>query len=100
MTPLAFHVHPTTNKQNKTKQGSTMHFEYICDAVSHQIMRLGVDTGIPVVFGVLTCLTEDQALARAGLPTSDGKNDGHNHGLDWGTTAVEMALLKNKTSFA
>ena len=52
-----------------------MHFEYICDAVSHQIMRLGVNTGTPVVFGVLTCLTEDQALARAGLPTSDGKND-------------------------
>lgn len=78
-------------------KGSTMHFEYICDAVSHQIMRLGVNTGTPVVFGVLTCLTEDQALARAGLPTSDGKNDGHNHGLDWGTTAVEMALLKGRS---
>lgn len=48
-------------------KGSTMHFEYICDAVSHALMRVGLDTGTPVIFGVLTCLTEDQALERAGV---------------------------------
>jgi len=44
---------------------------------------------VPVIFGVLTCLTEQQALERAGLV--EGK--GHNHGHDWGTSAVEMAAL-------
>lgn len=69
-------------------KGSTMHFEYIADAVSHGIMRVGLDTGVPTIFGVLTCLTDDQAKQRAGI----GK-DGHNHGIDWGSAAVEMALL-------
>jgi len=44
-----------------------MHFEYICSAVSHGIMDLNVDKSSPVIFGVLTCLTEDQARHRAGL---------------------------------
>lgn len=48
-------------------KGSTMHFEYIADSVSHGLMRVQLDTGIPVVFGVLTCLSEDQARTRAGL---------------------------------
>ncbi len=69
-------------------KGSTMHFEYICDSVSHALMRVQLDTGIPVIFGVLTSLTEDQALERAGLGRGDYK--GHNHGEDWGSAAVEM----------
>ncbi|GJJ70569.1 6,7-dimethyl-8-ribityllumazine synthase [Entomortierella parvispora] len=75
-------------------KGSTMHFEYICEAVSQGIMRVGLDSGVPVIFGVLTCLTEEQALNRAGM---DKAGKGHNHGLDWGQGAVEMALLKNRT---
>lgn len=70
-----------------------MHFEYIAEATSHGLMRVGLDSQIPVVFGVLTCLTEDQALTRAGLPSSDGDGELHNHGEDWGLTAIEMALL-------
>ncbi|KAJ1955016.1 lumazine synthase [Dipsacomyces acuminosporus] len=73
-------------------KGSTMHFEYIADAVSHGIMRVGLDTGVPTVFGVLTCLTDEQAMQRAGI--GRGADKGHNHGLDWGSAAVEMALLK------
>ncbi|KAF8759643.1 PFU (PLAA family ubiquitin binding) [Rhizoctonia solani] len=70
-------------------KGSTMHFEYICDSVSHALMRLQMDTGVPVIFGVLTALTDDQALERAGLGRGpNGK--GHNHGEDWGLAAVEM----------
>ena len=69
-------------------KGSTMHFEYICDSVSHALMRLQLDTGVPVIFGVLTALTEDQARERAGL--GPGDNKGHNHGEDWGLAAVEM----------
>jgi 6,7-dimethyl-8-ribityllumazine synthase len=69
-------------------KGATMHFEYICESVSHALMRIQLDTGVPVIFGVLTALTEEQALERAGLTSS---NKGHNHGEDWGTAAVEMA---------
>lgn len=70
-------------------KGSTMHFEYICEAVTHGLMRVQLDSGVPVVFGVLTALTDDQALDRAGLGRgANGK--GHNHGEDWGLAAVEM----------
>ncbi|KAF7986520.1 hypothetical protein HWV62_26220 [Athelia sp. TMB] len=69
-------------------KGSTMHFEYICDSVSHALMRVSLDTGVPVIFGVLTALTDDQALVRAGL--GKGEDKGHNHGEDWGLAAVEM----------
>ena len=69
-------------------KGSTMHFEYICDSVSHALMKLQMDSGVPVIFGVLTCLTDDQALERAGI--GKGVNKGHNHGEDWGLAAVEM----------
>ncbi len=71
-------------------KGSTMHFEYICDAVSHSLMKLQVDSGVPVIFGVLTVLTDDQALERAGI--ARGESKGHNHGEDWGNAAVEMGL--------
>lgn len=48
-------------------KGSTMHFEYIADATSHGLMRVQLDTGCPVIFGLLTCLTEAQAYTRAGI---------------------------------
>ncbi|KAF8559718.1 dimethylribityllumazine synthase [Imleria badia] len=69
-------------------KGSTMHFEYICDSVSHALMRVQLDTGVPVIFGVLTALNDDQALERAGIGRVE---KGHNHGEDWGLAAVEMA---------
>jgi 6,7-dimethyl-8-ribityllumazine synthase len=69
-------------------KGSTMHFEYICESVSHALMKIQLDTGVPVIFGVLTALTDDQALERAGI--GRGANKGHNHGEDWGLAAVEM----------
>lgn len=65
-----------------------MHFEYICESVSRGIMEVGIDTGVPVIFGVLTCLTEDQALARAGLIEGH-----HNHGPEWGDAAITMVQL-------
>ena len=71
-------------------KGSTMHFEYICDSVTHALMKTQMDTGVPVIFGVLTVLTEDQALERAGI--GKGENKGHNHGEDWGSAAVEMGV--------
>ncbi|KAJ7311602.1 6,7-dimethyl-8-ribityllumazine synthase [Mycena albidolilacea] len=72
-------------------KGSTMHFEYISDAVSHALMRVQLDTGVPVIFGVLIALTDEQALERAGLTPT-----GHNHGEDWGLAAVEMGAHVRK----
>ena len=67
-------------------KGDTMHFEYIADAVSHGIMAVTADTGIPVTFGVLTTLTEEQAAARA----ADGPD---NKGREAALAAVEMATI-------
>ena len=76
-------------------KGETMHFEYIADAVTHGLMRVQLDTGAPVIFGLLAVLSEQQGLARAGLPGGTGKEaKGHNHGEDWGNAAVELAVKR------
>lgn len=72
-------------------KGSTMHFEYISDSVSHALMKVQMETGCAVVFGLLTLLTEEQGLERAGI---DGK--GHNHGEDWGAAAVELGVKRRR----
>lgn len=51
-------------------RGGTPHFEYVCQAATHGLMRVGLDEAVPVGFGVLTCDTEAQALDRAGLEGS------------------------------
>lgn len=68
-------------------KGATMHFEYISDSVATLLMRLNFALRLPVIYGVLNCLTEMQAETRSGLGSV-----GHNHGEDWGAAAVEMAL--------
>lgn len=72
-------------------KGETMHFEYIADSVSHALMRVQLDANVPVVFGLLTVLKEEQGLARAGL--AEG-GQGHNHGEDWGSAAVELGAKR------
>lgn len=67
-------------------KGETMHFEYISDAAVSGLMSVQLQTATPIVLGVLTCLNENQVVSR-----STGDN---NHGVDWGKTAVEMALLR------
>ena len=67
-------------------KGDTMHFEYIADAASHGIMRVGLDTGVPVAFGVLTTLTEAQAEERAAPGPA-------NKGREAALAAFEMARL-------
>lgn len=70
-------------------KGETMHFEYISESVAHGVSQLNCSHDIPVIYGVLNCLTEEQARVR-----SVGE---HNHGRGWGNTAIEMALLaKNR----
>jgi 6,7-dimethyl-8-ribityllumazine synthase len=73
-------------------KGETMHFEYIADAVSHGLMRLQLEGNVPVIFGLLTLLEEEQGLMRAGI---GGKgSEGHNHGEDWGSAAVELGVKR------
>ncbi|RKO95064.1 Lumazine synthase, partial [Caulochytrium protostelioides] len=65
-------------------KGSTPHFDYIADATTHGLMKVQLTAGAPVIFGVLTCNTKDQAEARAGIAP-----DSHNHGTDWADAALE-----------
>ncbi|ORB86760.1 6,7-dimethyl-8-ribityllumazine synthase [Mycobacterium kansasii] len=51
-------------------RGETPHFDYVCDAVTQGLTRVSLDASTPVANGVLTTDTEEQALDRAGLPTS------------------------------
>ena len=52
-------------------------------------MRVQLDTSVPVIFGVLCVLNEEQALQRAGL--SPGM---HNHGTEWAQSALQMASVR------
>jgi len=67
-------------------KGDTMHFEYIADATSTGIMEASAVTGVPITFGVLTTLTEEQAMARAARGPE-------NKGREAARAAVEMATL-------
>jgi 6,7-dimethyl-8-ribityllumazine synthase len=67
-------------------KGDTMHFEYIAAAASQGIMDVMTATGVPVAFGVLTTLTDEQAAERA---ADDPKNKGREAAL----AAIEMATL-------
>ncbi|MBL9175069.1 MAG: 6,7-dimethyl-8-ribityllumazine synthase [Verrucomicrobiales bacterium] len=70
-------------------QGETLHAQHIGDAVSDALMRLAVESGIPVIHQVLTVSTEEQAVARCLNPDT-------NRGLEAARTALEMArLLRN-----
>ncbi len=71
-------------------QGETKHFDFICDAVAHGIMNLGLDTGIPVIFGVLTTNTTQQAIDRSG-----GKYG--NKGIEAAATAIQMVALRKSS---
>lgn len=69
-------------------KGETKHDEYISNAVATGLMGLGVATGIPCIFGVLTPNNHQQAKERAG-----GKHG--NKGVEAAVTAIRMAALKN-----
>lgn len=70
-------------------QGETRHFEFICQAVSQGLMNLQLDSGFPVIFGVLTTDNLQQATERAG-----GKHG--NKGDEAAITAIKMVDLKNR----
>jgi 6,7-dimethyl-8-ribityllumazine synthase len=73
-------------------RGGTPHFEYVCQAATVGLTQVAVQTGVPVGFGVLTCDTEGQALARAGLHGSD-ENKGREAALAAVATAVTLRTV-------
>ncbi|HSP88086.1 MAG TPA: 6,7-dimethyl-8-ribityllumazine synthase [Ignavibacteriaceae bacterium] len=70
-------------------KGETAHFEYISQAATDGIMKVGLKHRIPIVFGVITTYTEEQAEARAGEKEN-------NKGWEAAETAIEMANLMKK----
>ena len=82
-------------------RGETSHDQHINRAVSLALAELGMRTGVPVLFGVLTCNTLEQAIARSGgEASSQGKDrpDSHlgNKGADCAEAALEMVNLMAK----
>lgn len=67
-------------------QGETRHFDFICDAAANGIMNVGLKYNKPVIFGVLTTDSQEQALARAG-----GKHG--NKGVEAAVTALQMLAI-------
>jgi len=74
-------------------RGETDHYDYVCAEVARGVMRVQLDTGVPCAFGVLTCATMEQALARAGgaPPGGTGKRDQGRHAAE---AVVRMAALR------
>ena len=70
-------------------RGETAHFDYIASEVARGVQLAQLDTGIPVIFCVLTCDTLEQAIDRAGLKSG-------NKGYDAGLAAIEMANLSKQ----
>ena len=67
-------------------RGGTPHFDYVAAEVSKGIAKVGLDTGVPVMFGVITADTIEQAVERAGTKAG-------NKGWDAANGAIEMANL-------
>lgn len=99
--PGSFEIPVVANKLAKSKKfdaviclgavikGSTPHFEYVANEAAKGVAKVSLDTGLPVIFGVITAENLEQAIERAG--TKDG-----NKGRDAALSAIEMAnLLEN-----
>jgi len=70
-------------------RGETAHYDYVCSETSRGLQLAQMDTGLPIIFCVLTCDTLEQAIDRAGLK-------GGNKGFEAGLAAIEMANLSRK----
>jgi len=99
--PGAFEIPLTAKKMVKTNKydaiiclgavirGSTPHFDYVSSEVTKGIASVSLETEVPVIFGVLTTDTIEQAIERAGTKAG-------NKGYDAAVTAIEMANLLNQ----
>ncbi|MCW2812456.1 MAG: 6,7-dimethyl-8-ribityllumazine synthase [Friedmanniella sp.] len=74
-------------------RGGTPHFDYVCQAATAGLTQVGISTGVPIGFGVLTCDDEQQALDRAGLKGS-AEDKGHEAATAAVATAVTLRALE------
>ncbi len=70
-------------------RGETAHYDYVCSETARGLQLAQMDSGLPIMFCVLTCDTLEQAIDRAGLK-------GGNKGFEAGLAAIEMAHLSRK----
>jgi 6,7-dimethyl-8-ribityllumazine synthase len=70
-------------------RGATDHFDYVCSGVSSGTLQAALDTEVPVIFGVLTTDTIEQAIERAGTKAG-------NKGSDAAASAIEMANVMDQ----
>jgi len=96
--PGAFEIPLVAKKLAQTKRydaviclgavirGGTPHFEYIATEVTKGIAKVGLDTGLPVIYGIITADTLEQAIERAGTKAG-------NKGFEAAVSAIEMANL-------
>ena len=90
--PLIAKKLATTNKYNAiiclgaVIRGSTTHYDYVCNEVSKGVAQVGLTTGVPAIFGVVTTENIEQAIERAGTKAG-------NKGSDAAISAMEMANL-------
>lgn len=70
-------------------RGSTTHYDYVCSEVSKGVAQVGLQTGVPTIFGVVTTENIEQAIERAGTKAG-------NKGADAAMAAMEMASLLGK----
>lgn len=67
-------------------RGSTTHYDYVCNEAAKGIAQVGLQTGVPVIFGIVTTESIEQAIERAGTKVG-------NKGYDAAVSAIEMANL-------
>jgi len=101
LVPGAFEIPLILKKMAETKKfealialgavirGSTSHYDYVCNEVSKGVASVGLSSGIPCIFGVLTTDTLEQALERAGVK-------GGNKGYEAALSALEMVSVLDK----
>ncbi|WP_435925183.1 6,7-dimethyl-8-ribityllumazine synthase [Paenibacillus sp. DYY-L-2] len=70
-------------------RGSTSHYDYVCNEVAKGVAAIGLKTGVPTIFGVVTTENIEQAIERAGTKAG-------NKGWDAAMAAIEMANLTNQ----
>lgn len=70
-------------------RGATSHYDYVCNEVSKGIAQVGMNTGIPVLFGIVTTENIEQAIERAGTKAG-------NKGYDCALSAIEMVNLVSR----
>ena len=80
-------------------RGETDHYDYVCTETARGVMSVQLDTGVPCAFGVLTCATMEQALARAGgaPPGGTSKRDQGRHAAE---AAIRLAALREELAYA